>query len=108
MNSRAETRPEASHLEVDVNGRAANGDDAVLQESIGQNGISRSKKGGLRTKLLFWQQTGWELQEVPPTPTALMGEQVIPTSAVKSDTTTPRRPRSKEAALELAYNTEVR
>jgi len=53
-------------------------------------------------KELSSQQTGCAVQLVPPRPTPVMGEQVKPTRAVTSWTTTPRRPRANAAAGELA------
>lgn len=45
-------------------------------------------------KVLFWQQTACSLQLALVRPTMLIGAQVIPTRAVTSSRTTPRRPRS--------------
>jgi len=54
-------------------------------------------------KLLFWQQTGLALQEPPPR----MGEQVSPTSTLMSERTMPSKPRTRPAALEEAFPTEL-
>jgi len=58
-------------------------------------------------KVLFWQQTGCEVQLVPLTPTTEMGVQVMPTGTVKSLRTISRRPSWCEAELELAAWTEL-
>lgn len=54
-------------------------------------------------KLLFSQQTGLALHSLlPPTPTAVMGEQVRPTNAEGLLRTIPSRPRMSEAPELLA------
>jgi len=58
-------------------------------------------------KLLFVQQTGWAVQEFPPTPTMLRGVQVIPTRTLGSERTMPRRPKRRLAVLEEADWTEL-
>lgn len=62
-------------LEVDVDGSAAKGDEAVLRGKI-----TSAPEIGVRraylTKVLSVQQTGCSLQEVPLAPMMVMGEQV--------------------------------
>lgn len=56
--------------------------------------------------LLFSQQTGCCLQELPPTPMTLRGEQVRPTATL-AGTTSPKSVVSKEAVLSEAWVTEL-
>lgn len=69
-----------------------------------QSGINGDLRG-VRTKLLFWQQTGLALHSLPlPTPMTEIGEQVRPTNTEGSLRTTPSRPRRPEALLLSAYD----
>lgn len=62
----------------------------------------KDKARTVRTKLLFWQQTGSALHALPePTPTTERGEHLSPIFAVTSWRLSPRMARIVEPAMEF-------
>lgn len=83
----------AGFLEAEIDGDAAKRNQSFLYESSSQNPILSPEDDYGLTKELFSQQTACELQEAPPTPMTVRGEQVSAANTLRSLRTTPSKPR---------------